>query len=139
MLFECSYCKALVDGHLQSAISRFDPEDDTSEFRVSLLKCCQNALLAGQYLQNPDEGFEAQDWGRAWRLWPSPSRNLSSAVPLVARRSLEDAKQLLFVLSGEVWRGRDAGEGTAGGVEGPRREGEPTAVRLVRAGRLPRL
>ncbi|SRR6266851_1205247 len=92
MIIECSYCEASVDARVVAQhTDPYNPEEDPSEFRVSLLACplCNNSLLAGQYLAAKTERGEF--WDDLHRLWPAPKESLSWHIPDLVSTSLEEA------------------------------------------------
>ena len=50
MIIECSYCEAKVDAQEIANHVEFDPENDSSPFRSTLLVCpsCKNSMLGGK-------------------------------------------------------------------------------------------
>lgn len=96
LILECPYCKANVQGKVIAAHDSYDPNEDPTPFKTTLLECtaCRNTLIAGQYeVYDPDSANSY--YGAPTRLWPSPNRSLSWEIPSLVKVSLDEADRCL--------------------------------------------
>lgn len=96
LILECPYCKANVQATVLASHDSYNPDEDPTPFRASLLECtgCKNAIFSGQYEDfDPDSDYAY--FGTPWRLWPSPKRALSWEIPVLVKVSIEEADRCL--------------------------------------------
>lgn len=96
LILECPYCKANVQARALASHESFNPDEDPTQFKATLLECtaCKNTLVAGQY-EDYDSESENSYYGTPWRLWPSPKRSLSWEIPSLVRVSIDEADRCL--------------------------------------------
>ncbi len=96
LILECPYCKANVQARVLASHESYNPDEDPTPFKATLLECtaCKNTLFAGQY-EDYDPESENSYYGTPSRLWPSPKRALSWEIPSLVRVSLDEADRCL--------------------------------------------
>lgn len=88
---DCPRCKVRVRAYVLADDITLIGDGQPPEYRISFAKCpdCADPVLAHEDFAG--DGQFGAEWTRARRLWPSPQRETSKAIPEIVSVSLEEA------------------------------------------------
>jgi hypothetical protein len=89
---DCSNCSMKVNAKIISQHTENQSSDWEFMANYLFLECpaCKNVLLARRFLEY-DNAINNFDWTLPLRVWPEEEKSLSSTLPILVKKSLEEA------------------------------------------------